>query len=471
VVADPSYVLPLQRCLPRSPTTRVVLAGVLVLGLIAGMAALENARSQRAENSDRAALAARVDAINIESALTLYWGERETMNEYLLRHRAPILAQVLSKNRALDKTLGIVAVKSRQEGALVFSVLGANDALVDIFTRYTDAATHPTAVARVLRDMDRQAGLVLGPLRGLRSLHETETRIEERRASASNTQARNLNAAVLLIVSVAIMLSSVWAIRLFRRIADQNRELKVLDTLKDEFVASVSHELRTPLTSIVGYVDLVLDENTGPLNDDQRRFLGTVNRSSQRLLRLVGDLLFIAHLDATSLSLDRTALSLTSLVEDAVDAALPAAGLKDLTLTMNASNDLNLVGDAARLTQLLDNLISNAIKFTAEGTVTVTLREHSGSAMIEVTDSGPGIPAGEQKRLFERFYRTSAANVNAVQGSGLGLSIAKAIAEAHHGTIECESVEGEGTTLRVLLPLERFDRESLGGVSPAPSMA
>jgi signal transduction histidine kinase len=144
---------------------------------------------------------------------------------------------------------------------------------------------------------------------------------------------------------------------------------------------------------------------------------------------------------------------LTRLVEEAVDAALPAASLKDLTLTLSVCEAPELVGDAARLGQLLDNLISNAIKFTQYGHVNVTLQVHAGHALIEVADTGLGIPAGEQKRLFERFYRTSAANLNAVQGSGLGLSIAKAIAESHGGTLEFESVEHEGTTFRVRLPL------------------
>lgn len=125
-----------------------------------------------------------------------------------------------------------------------------------------------------------------------------------------------------------------------------------------------------------------------------------MNRSSERLLRLVGDLLFIAQVDAANLHLESAPVSLTRLVEEAVDAAQPAAGAKGLALKIAAEELPESLGDSARLAQLLDNLISNAIKFTPAGEVTVSLREQDGTAVIEVADSGIRIPAAEQQRLF-----------------------------------------------------------------------
>jgi signal transduction histidine kinase len=439
--------------IPRSSTKRVVVASALVLGLLAGVASLANARDGQSSASAREALAARADAISTEQARLSYWREREAMDEYLLRHQASVLAEVATQDRAFGDAFGRLVPSVSHEPALIASAIAANTNFVRTFTRGRRVTAHTATANRLLDDLDRHEALVVGPLRELSILHEREARLAEARASAAGAQARRYQVAAILLIALATVLFCAWAIRLVRRIAEGNRELKIADGLKDEFVASVSHELRTPLTSILGYTEFLLDDKTGPLNDEQRRFLAIVNRSSGRLLRLVGDLLFIAQLDATNLRLEPAPLSLTRLVEEAVDAALPAASIKDLVLTVTSSAVPEMVGDAARLSQLLDNLISNAIKFTQNGSVTVTLEELAGTAVIEVSDTGMGIPAAEQSRLFQRFYRTSAANLQAIQGSGLGLSIAKAITEGHGGTIECQSVEHAGTTFQIRLPL------------------
>jgi PAS domain S-box-containing protein len=244
--------------------------------------------------------------------------------------------------------------------------------------------------------------------------------------------------------------------RFLTELAEQNERLRELDRLKDEFVALVSHELRTPLTSIRGYLELVLEGEAGDLTDEQRQFLGVVERNAHRLLGLVGDLLFLAQVEAGKLSLEVGAVDLAAVTAESVETARPLAEEKGITLTLAAGPLALLAGDRARLAQLLDNLISNGVKFTpSDGRVDVRVRSDRGSAIIEVRDTGMGIAADEQEHLFERFYRTAAATEQAIPGTGLGLAISRAIVEAHGGQITVASEEGAGTTFRVSIPIRQ----------------
>jgi signal transduction histidine kinase len=239
-----------------------------------------------------------------------------------------------------------------------------------------------------------------------------------------------------------------------RAMVQQNKRLRELDRLKDEFLSLVSHELRTPLTSIRGYLDLVLEEEAGELSPEQRRFLEAVERNSGRLLRLVGDLLFVAQADAGRLSLEQIKVDVAALAAECVEAAQPAANEKTIALSLSASPVPALVGDRGRLAQVLDNLVSNALKFTPEGgTVSVETSSDGEHVAVEVSDTGIGIALEDQPRLFERFFRSTAAAEQAIPGTGLGLAIVKAIVEAHEGRITVSSTEGYGTTFRVELPL------------------
>jgi signal transduction histidine kinase len=240
-----------------------------------------------------------------------------------------------------------------------------------------------------------------------------------------------------------------------RLLVEQNDRLRELDRMKDEFVALVSHELRTPLTSINGYLELALEDADG-LSQQQRQFLGVVERNSRRLLRLVSDLLFVAQIDAGKLSLELGEVHLGALASECLEGMRPAAEAKGVEISLDARPLSAMRGDRARIAQLLDNLVSNAIKFTpAGGRVALVLRQNGteGDALLAVSDTGLGIPEAEQRHLFERFCRSSTAQERAIDGTGLGLTIAQAIVEAHEGTIECSSEEGRGTTFRVQLPL------------------
>jgi signal transduction histidine kinase len=238
-----------------------------------------------------------------------------------------------------------------------------------------------------------------------------------------------------------------------RLLTEQNTQLRELDLMKDEFVSLVSHELRTPLTSIRGYLDLLLEEG-GNLTPEQERFLGVVDRNSERLLDLVGDLLFLAQVDAGKLTIEREDVDFEQVVQDSVETLRPIAESRRTKLVTSISPVPRLVGDRARLAQVLDNLLSNALKFTPEGgRVSVSLHADGDRAVVEVQDNGVGIPGAEQNRLFERFFRSSRATENAIPGTGLGLAITKAIAERHGGRISVESEEDVGTSVRVELPL------------------
>jgi signal transduction histidine kinase len=237
-------------------------------------------------------------------------------------------------------------------------------------------------------------------------------------------------------------------------LGERNDELRELDRLKDEFVALVSHELRTPLTSVIGYLRLLLRDRAGSLEPEQRRLIGIAERNASRLVRLVGDLLFSAKADAGRLDLDAEPVALNEIVLRCLEGAQPPARERGVHVAHAIEPSVVVEADPERIAQVVDNLVSNAIKFTPEGgRVFVGLHVEGDRAVVEVSDSGIGIPEAEVARLFERFFRASTAVDREIQGSGLGLSVAKTIVEAHGGTIGCTSAERKGSVFRVTLPL------------------
>jgi two-component system, sensor histidine kinase and response regulator len=237
-----------------------------------------------------------------------------------------------------------------------------------------------------------------------------------------------------------------------RDLSAQNERLRELDGLKDEFIALISHELRTPLTSIIGNVELLKDECASGLNPGQ--LVEVIERNAQRLLRLIGDLLFLSQIQAGRMAVELRIADLADIAAQAVEEMRLEAQRKHIDLVLSAAAVPSFAVDPARIAQLLGNLISNAVKFTpAGGKVEVRLGTMEEQAVLTVTDTGVGIAEADRERIFERFFRTATATQQAIQGTGLGLTISKAIVEAHNGTITVDSDEGHGSTFTICLPL------------------
>lgn len=236
----------------------------------------------------------------------------------------------------------------------------------------------------------------------------------------------------------------------FSDVTDMLRALRA----KEDFVASVSHELRTPLTSIIGYLDLAIaDAEDEGLSESLQASLSVALRNAERLLVLVADLLTTA---SDSIHLEAGELSLRDLARSAADSAGPRADAAGIRIVVEAPADVRGVFDSTRIQQVLDNLVSNAIKYSPGGG-TVTLRVLSGDAsvVLEVEDEGMGMSEAEQGEVYNRFFRAAAVKKAGIPGVGLGLGITKDIVAAHGGTICLTSQPGAGTTFRVELPLQK----------------
>ena len=227
-----------------------------------------------------------------------------------------------------------------------------------------------------------------------------------------------------------------------------------LENMRKDFVANVSHELRTPLTTVRSYVETLLD---GAVRDDAvaRQFLSVVLRETERMTRLVRDLLDLAQLDHKEAALDIRPGMVDDVVAEAVSRIRPQAEKKGLTLTLETTDgSIKAHMDAGRIEQVLLNIIANSIEFTKPGgTIRVKVWRSGGAVNIGVVDTGIGIPSEDLPRLFERFYRVEKARSRELGGTGLGLAIAKEIVQAHGGDISISSKVGEGTEVVFWLPL------------------
>ena len=219
-------------------------------------------------------------------------------------------------------------------------------------------------------------------------------------------------------------------------------------TAKDDFVSSVSHEFRTPLTSILGYVEILLGDEP---EDVQRNMLEIIRRNSERLLTLVSDLLSSRN---GQLIVTPEAVDVAELVRSSVSSAIPRAAASGVALEAQTPERLEAHVDGPRISQVLDNLVSNAIKYSPDGgSVMVSLAREDGHLVCRVTDTGMGMSPEDASEVFAKFFRASTVRRTAIPGVGLGLPISKAIVEAHGGTIEVDSALGEGTTFTFRVPV------------------
>jgi two-component system phosphate regulon sensor histidine kinase PhoR len=230
-------------------------------------------------------------------------------------------------------------------------------------------------------------------------------------------------------------------------------ELRKLETMRRDFVANVSHELRTPVSIISANVETLVG---GALNDPQRaeEFLGAVQRNAERLSRLVSELLDLSRIEADDQELDLKPMTAESAVGAVIDLLETRAHDRGLELALSIEDDLGFLGEPRSFEQVLVNLVDNAIKYTPRGgTVGIDVRHEETEAVIEVWDTGPGVPEAHRPRLFERFYRVDPGRSRDMGGTGLGLSIVKHLVEAMHGTVGMRPRAKKGSIFWVRLPL------------------
>jgi signal transduction histidine kinase len=252
---------------------------------------------------------------------------------------------------------------------------------------------------------------------------------------------------------------------LFREIADKSEELRLASQHKSQFLANMSHELRTPLNAILGYTELMVDGIYGDLPEKAAGVLERVQNNGKHLLALINDVLDLSKIEAGQLVLTLEDYALHDVVQSVVTATEALASTKGLKMRADVAPGLPMGrGDARRLSQVLLNLVGNAVKFTDDGEVAIGARAENGNFVLTVRDTGPGIAPEDQGKIFEEFQQVDSSNTRKKGGTGLGLAISKRIVEMQGGKISVVSEVGHGATFRVNLPIrvEEVAEELMG---------
>ncbi len=342
-----------------------------------------------------------------------------------------------------------------------------------------DAAPDPTVVVDsqgTLLYLNRRVTEVFGhPLDQLAGRHIrvlvpewdlAELRAVSARELTPSGSARHLNGHdVPVEMTVAALDGPGGQVTVFLRdVSGRIRLEREADRMRDELIANISHELRTPLTSILGYLELLGELGDDELGPRARGLVEVVRRNAGRELRLVNDLLTVSFVDEDlgRMRLERVDLGL--IAGQVVEERQPFAHGAGLDVSFQGEEAVTVLGDVDRLRRLVENLVINSCKFSPPGgQVRVSVRNQDASiAVLAVTDTGIGMSKDERNRVFDRMYRAPGAIHRHIEGAGLGLSIAKAIVEAHSGTIVVDSAPGKGTTVRVAMPLSD-PRVGIGG--------
>jgi two-component system phosphate regulon sensor histidine kinase PhoR len=291
--------------------------------------------------------------------------------------------------------------------------------------RYVELIRHPDIAAQIGRALkgDRPEGLELSPS------HDRALTLVARAAPAVTPAG---GGAVLVLHDIT--------------------DLRRADRVRRDFVANVSHELRTPLTAIRGYVEALLE--APPTPDQAQRFLEIIARHSERMERLVKDLLRLARLDAGQEALDRAACSVEALFAGVVAELEPILDARRQTVRTEVGLDAHVVtGDPVKLHDVFRNLVENASNYSPEGSlIELESTVGGGGVLLRVQDRGPGIPEPDLGRIFERFYRVDKARSRETGGTGLGLSIVRHLVELHGGEVRAENRAGGGAVFTVRLP-------------------
>jgi signal transduction histidine kinase len=239
-----------------------------------------------------------------------------------------------------------------------------------------------------------------------------------------------------------------------QKVEERTRELEIANKHKSQFLANMSHELRTPLNGIQGYAELIIDGIYGEAPEKIKEIMERIQQSGNRLLGLINAVLDLSKIEAGRITLSLADYSMQGVVQNVFTAVEPLAAEKKLALNVNLQNDLPVgKGDEQRITQVLTNLVGNAIKFTEVGTVAVQVASTNGTFTIAVSDTGTGIAEADQQKVFEEFQQADSSSTRKKGGTGLGLTIAKKIIEMHGGRIWVESSLGKGSTFSFTLPV------------------
>lgn len=312
------------------------------------------------------------------------------------------------------------------------------------------------AVILPLKVSDRFTGyLFLGASRG-RNYTERDIRLLE-----------TISDELVIAIQNALSVQEVREVNstLQQRIADatkelrtSNRQLQKLDEAKDEFVSMASHQLRTPLTSVKGYISMVLEGDAGEITPMQRKLLGEAFTSSERMVHLINDFLNVSRLQTGKFMLDAQATDLAKVVRQEVDALKSVAAAHGLRLEYRPPTRIPvLYVDEGKIRQVIMNFLDNAIYYSRENTaIKVTLSHHDGDVMLEVHDTGIGVPLAEQAHLFTKFFRATNARRQRPDGTGVGLFLAKKVITSHGGRMIFSSVEGEGSVFGFRLPVKKL---------------
>jgi signal transduction histidine kinase len=244
--------------------------------------------------------------------------------------------------------------------------------------------------------------------------------------------------------------------RLYKKLYELNQELEKLNRSKSEFISIISHELRTPLTTMKGFVKVLLEEDVGALNVQQKKFLTVVENAVERLSLLISDLLDISRIESGQFKVNIVPTSLDEIITHSVENIKNLVESKNIQLTIKLSKTPPVLADRIRIGQVMDNLLSNAVKFTDyNGKITITTEDRGDWVLVSVKDTGVGIPAKDLDKVFEKFYQVETSAGGRPLGVGLGLAIAKSIIELHNGHIWVESELGKGSNFQFLLPVAK----------------
>lgn len=358
-----------------------------------------------------------------------------------------------------SRYLQLTGDRSRQQEDIVTDVLDAVDFGVIRFTESGEMIVVNDAQSRLQRTASEASGVFDAD--GITPLAETQLPLTRARRGETfenelvwygepgDADRRALRSTARRVVSKELSPDGMLVVT--RDVTEEELALRA----RQDLVASVSHELRTPLTSITGHLDLALEDPQLP--DRVRRSLKVVERNADRLLELISDLLTASALSRRGVELQMSLqpTDLGRLIEASVEALSPRAAERGIAIDTTDLQPVTAAVDPGRMRQVIDNVISNAIKYNSDGgLIEIAAAQSGGSAWIWVHDEGPGIPESELPLLFERFYRTKQVRNSTVHGSGLGLAISREIVRAHGGSITLRSTVGEGTAVMIRVPVD-----------------